>query len=559
MYNTEHSSDEDSPSRKLDKRHASISSLGTAFKHFPYARSQDSGRSWRRKSSCSTGKAQAPGMWSCLGVSCGRGAYMAAEEAQPSKLLLEVEERRKSSHTPSRRQLASVLRRAETKDSYKAGRSWARSVDDPWWPCILTLDGGGIRGYSSLLILSELMHEVWLWEQQLDREEGIVREVVEKDLLPCHYFDFMYGTSTGGLIATLLGRLRMTVSESLELYRHVGNDLFGKQRSHIPLMTKYRHQPLEHAVQEVVASRCHHHTSCRGTDDPYMFETERFAEMIVQQEPLNVDEPRVCQSACLTATHDQNINKAYLLRSYPFFYPANAPNWISRYNEGADLMPMWKVTRATTAAPFYFEMVHDETNGEPKNFKDGGIRENNPSWAALSEFVAMYVDKADAPALLLSIGTGRPDQSHDGFADSFPGPLGRAPLSRKALEKLAVLSNLMIKYTEGERQHRDMRTKAEGEHTWYKRLNVDRGLEHMGLDEWKKGVYCSRKIPGGETLSRMEEATRRYLEREFDPDMDTYAPPRVMLKQAAEKIVRQRRGRERLGGERWRVFLEGWD
>jgi len=213
----------------------------------------------------------------------------------------------------------SVRRRAETQDSDKAGRSWAREVDDAWWPCILTLDGGGIRGFSSLIILKELMHEVWLWEQRLDKEEAegedgpqidvespvgfederpsrsgapisddqlenlrdeteaehterqygvdtqtptaqttessptktnmhhdkltadvsVKKAISEEELLPCHYFDFMYGTSTGGLIATILGRLRMTVKEGLELYQKVGDDLFGKRRSQLPLRTKY--------------------------------------------------------------------------------------------------------------------------------------------------------------------------------------------------------------------------------------------------------------------------------------------------------------------------------
>ena len=232
----------------------------------------------------------------------------------------------------------SMRRRAETEDSEKAGRVWAREVEEAWWPCILTLDGGGIRGYSSLLILKALMHEIWLWEEKLEAEEaedqvedlvdspldeeqpslgaylreaplqepkqskvedvrgrsplkqhmdaadtisipGDEAEAVEKqhgvsipspppenfaaaaaqhtvhqdnitadisakkalteeELLPCHYFDFMYGTSTGGLIGTMLGRLRMTVTECLELYRKVGEDLFGKQKSRIPLRTK---------------------------------------------------------------------------------------------------------------------------------------------------------------------------------------------------------------------------------------------------------------------------------------------------------------------------------
>ena len=63
-------------------------------------------------------------------------------------------------------------------------------------PRILALDGGGVRGLSSLLILQKLMDEI------ADKNDG-------KPVLPCEYFDLICGTSTGGLIALMLGRLRM--------------------------------------------------------------------------------------------------------------------------------------------------------------------------------------------------------------------------------------------------------------------------------------------------------------------------------------------------------------
>ena len=506
---------------------------------------------------------------------------------------------------------APSVRRQETDDSGKAGRVWAREPEtDPWAPCILTLDGGGIRGYSSLLILKELMHEVWLWERRLDDEERsgqgqykpkttlepseegeqaeagardptaeeqqdavdsavdqlhqdllttattTKKAISEEELLPCHYFDFMYGTSTGGLIATILGRLRMTVTEALELYRNVGEDLFGKRRSHVPLMTKYHHQPLEKAVRDIVGKRCHEHPNCDG-NDMHPWESDRMDEILQQPVPFHVERPRVCQSCCLTATHDANISEAYLLRSYPHYYSADAPNWITRYNEGADELPIWEVTRATTAAPFYFEMVKAEVDGIQKSFKDGGIRENNPSGAALSEFHALYEDTGmKVPALMLSVGTGRPDQSQDGFASAWPGPFGKLPFVNKFLEKRAVIQNLLIKYTEGEKQHLQMREHAHGEHTWYKRLNVSEGLQTMRLDDWTKGEWNGQaNVAGGASLTRMEDATMKYLEREFNPDIDSYAPPSTLLKQAAEKLVRQRRARERLGGVRWETFV----
>lgn len=69
-------------------------------------------------------------------------------------------------------------------------------------PRVLSLDGGGVRGLSSLLILQEIMEDI---ERRTDANETP---------LPCKYFDLIGGTSTGGLIAIMLGRLGMVNTPS---------------------------------------------------------------------------------------------------------------------------------------------------------------------------------------------------------------------------------------------------------------------------------------------------------------------------------------------------------
>lgn len=54
--------------------------------------------------------------------------------------------------------------------------------------CLLSLDGGGVRGLSTLLLLSALMRRLNDERQQLKLDE----------VKPCEVFDLIGGTSTGG-------------------------------------------------------------------------------------------------------------------------------------------------------------------------------------------------------------------------------------------------------------------------------------------------------------------------------------------------------------------------
>ena len=72
-------------------------------------------------------------------------------------------------------------------------------------PRLLSLDGGGVRGLSSLIILKRIMYVLGTK----------VKSDENQPLRPCEYFDMIAGTSTGGLIAIMLGTLRMNVDECI--------------------------------------------------------------------------------------------------------------------------------------------------------------------------------------------------------------------------------------------------------------------------------------------------------------------------------------------------------
>lgn len=84
---------------------------------------------------------------------------------------------------------------------------------------LLSLDGGGIKGLTTLLILKRIFRTL--------REVGHLDEEPK----PYEVFDLIAGTSTGGIIAIMLGRLHMTIDECITAYEIVGKRVFGKKPS----------------------------------------------------------------------------------------------------------------------------------------------------------------------------------------------------------------------------------------------------------------------------------------------------------------------------------------
>jgi patatin-like phospholipase/acyl hydrolase len=68
---------------------------------------------------------------------------------------------------------------------------------------------------------------------------------------PCEIFDLICGTSTGGIIALMLGRLQMTVEKAIDVYCNVSGRVFGKAKRRIS-EGKFSATELENVMQETI-------------------------------------------------------------------------------------------------------------------------------------------------------------------------------------------------------------------------------------------------------------------------------------------------------------------
>ncbi|KAG6809046.1 hypothetical protein H0H92_001810 [Tricholoma furcatifolium] len=278
---------------------------------------------------------------------------------------------------------------------------------------LLALDGGGIRGLSSLFILDEIMFRI----QHRDGLENIPK--------PCEYFDLIGGTNSGGINAILLGRLCLSVQDAIEGYMFIAKKAFSEKN----LDGTYKEGNLEAAIQEVALK----------------YEKSKNALMKkIETTPESSD----CKVQVLLPP---NASNARLFRSYPVI---KNPEYNAK---------IWEAVRATFATPKFFGRISIGT--EPKEeFVDGGFRVNNPVFEVLQEAKLLWGN--ERIKCIVNIGTGYPK--------TIKIPLKATPLD--CLMDIAMDCEATAERFASNHIDRGV----------YYRLNVDHGIEEVGLDEWKK-------------------------------------------------------------------------
>lgn len=91
------------------------------------------------------------------------------------------------------------------------------------------LDGDPFRSYYQLEILRQLFHRL-----KYDTQG-------QEELAPCRYFDLIGGTGHGGLLAILLGRLHMTVSQAHSAYLAITTAMRGESTGQERLEGVFKH------------------------------------------------------------------------------------------------------------------------------------------------------------------------------------------------------------------------------------------------------------------------------------------------------------------------------
>jgi len=230
---------------------------------------------------------------------------------------------------------------------------------------ILALDGGGIRGVITLGVLTRL--------------ESLLRERFGRpDLRLSQFFDLVGGTSTGAIIATGLAR-GMSVAEISEFYTRFGTVAFERRHVWQKWRALYGEGGLEKTLKDTFGA---------GTDLA----------------------PEHLQCLLTAVTRNATTDSAWPVSSNP----------AAKYNDTARpdcnlRIPLWKLVRASTAAPVYFppEVVSWDESDPAKSFVfvDGGTTAyNNPAFLlyrmATEPAYRLGWSTGEDQLLIVSVGTG---------------------------------------------------------------------------------------------------------------------------------------------------------
>ena len=229
---------------------------------------------------------------------------------------------------------------------------------------LLAIDGGGLRGLLALRILAKI--------ENILREQSGNPKLVLSD-----YFDYIGGTSTGGILAAALA-IGMSVDKIEQFYVEQAPAMFTPTRNPFKhwLYARYDSAPLQNRLMDIF-----------GADTNLGSEKIRTLLLLVM---LNA----------ATSSPWPVSNNRYAKYNDPI------------YGEENNLaLPLWKLVRASAAAPYFFEPEEIQVGQNRFLFYDGALTSlNNPAFklfqmATLPAYRLEWPTGADR-MLLVSVGTG---------------------------------------------------------------------------------------------------------------------------------------------------------
>ncbi|KAF2263856.1 FabD/lysophospholipase-like protein [Lojkania enalia] len=308
---------------------------------------------------------------------------------------------------------------------------------------LLSLDGGGVRGLSQVLLVESLVNAICT---RMGRRAD-----------PFQIFDLIGGSSTGGLLAIMLGRLRMRPHRAREAYVKLAKTKYYDQRNFClsmdPHAVLYQNEEDDHenAIKDVVRGEL------GGSED----------ELFVDPRP---DSTHVF---VVSTKVDIGFNRPALIRSYP-----------TRRISGPEIDPdmkVWEAMKATSAAPRYAAGGAVRRSVIAPGLVDYGTAKNNPVKDLVYECRKLY-SFANDTQIIISIGAGMGADRSQELQEMANGVDIRNMEANAAADKF----------------QDDFRPVIESGWMKYFRFNVP-NLHDVPLEEWDQ-------------MDKMMEKTRAYLE-----------------------------------------------
>lgn len=225
---------------------------------------------------------------------------------------------------------------------------------------ILSIDGGGLRGIVPLMVI-----------KRIEEESG--KRIHE-------LFDMVVGTSTGGII--VCGLLasedgvspKLTVDSLMDLYTSKANEIFPYGN----VLSRFGRW-------------------CRSWVSPKFSPSgldKNLGEYFGNLTLLDFIKPGIITS------YDVRNHEVVMFKS--------------RKASESDLnAPLYKVCRATSAAPTYLPSYEIHFDGKDRICVDGGVYINNPSMSGVSDVIKVYgINPQDIEVLSLGTGSHPPSLDH---------------------------------------------------------------------------------------------------------------------------------------------------